>query len=183
MRFEVWTPSRPALIYSKRDICRKICDRWNIMAALLLLSPRWLTKRCTLLIIIGSMHDNLQRQHPLLELPWGLLVLCRRTLGGSESHWYAMAWPDKLGTDPMAVGGISTLTPPRKSGGISWWSTRFSLRGVWRMSRLTTRNGTDGRTRLAKPNSQARTVTGKYEIWFFFLVQLTTSNRPVDPSS
>ena len=24
----------------------------------------------------------------------------------------------KLGTDPMAVGGINTWTPPRKSGGI-----------------------------------------------------------------
>ena len=32
--------------------------------------------------------------------------------------------------------------------------------------------GRDGRTRLAKPNSQARTGTGKYS---FFPVQLTTS--------
>ena len=34
--------------------------------------------------------------------------------------------------------------------------------------------GRDGRTLLAKPNSQARTGTGKYEI-FMFLFQLTTS--------
>ena len=48
--------------------------------------------------------DELQRQHPLLELPWELLALCRRTLG-SERHRYAIPWPDKLGTDPMAYGG------------------------------------------------------------------------------
>ena len=53
------------------------------------------------------------------ELPWGLLALCRRTLG-SERHRYAIAWPDKLGTDPMAYGGfyINKWTPPRNSGGI-----------------------------------------------------------------
>ena len=49
--------------------------------------------------------DFLNRQHPLLELPRGLMALCRRTLGG-ERHRYATAWPDKFGTDPMAVGGI-----------------------------------------------------------------------------
>ena len=41
-----------------------------------------------------------------LELPWGLLALCRRTLG-SECHRYAIAWPDKLGTGPMAHGGLN----------------------------------------------------------------------------
>ena len=39
------------------------------------------------------------------ELPRGLLALCRRTLG-SERHWYAIARPYKLGTDPMAYGGF-----------------------------------------------------------------------------
>ena len=48
----------------------------------------------------------MQRKHPLLELPWGLLALCRRTLG-SERYRYAIAWPDKLGTDPMAHGGLN----------------------------------------------------------------------------
>ena len=38
---------------------------------------------------------NLKRQHPLLELPYGLLALCRRTLG-SGRHRYALAPPDKL---------------------------------------------------------------------------------------
>ena len=39
-----------------------------------------------------------------LELPWDVLALCRRTLG-SERHQYAIAWPDKRGTDSrrMAV--------------------------------------------------------------------------------
>ena len=34
-----------------------------------------------------------------------LLALRRRTLG-SERHRYAIAWPDKLRTDPMAYGGL-----------------------------------------------------------------------------
>ena len=34
-----------------------------------------------------------------------LLALCRRNLGG-ERHRHAIALPDKLGTDPMAYGGI-----------------------------------------------------------------------------
>ena len=34
-----------------------------------------------------------------------LLALCRRNLG-SERHRHATALPDKLGTDPMAYGGI-----------------------------------------------------------------------------
>ena len=48
---------------------------------------------------------HLKRHHPLLELRRALLALCRRTLG-SERHRYAIAWPDKLGNDPMAVDGI-----------------------------------------------------------------------------
>ena len=34
------------------------------------------------------------------------MALCRRTLG-SESHRYAIARPDKLGTDSMPYGGIN----------------------------------------------------------------------------
>ena len=49
---------------------------------------------------------NLKRQYPFLKLPWGLLALCRRTLG-IERHRYAIAWPDKLGTDPMAYGSLN----------------------------------------------------------------------------
>ena len=49
-----------------------------------------------------------------LEAP---LALCRRNLG-SERQRHAIALPDKLGTDPMAYGGIHLWTPPRKSGRI-----------------------------------------------------------------
>ena len=59
-------------------------------------------------------------------------------------------------------------TPLRKSRGIPRVSTRFSLS----MENEQADAGQDGRTRLARPNSQARTGAGKYS---FFLVQLTTS--------
>ena len=58
----------------------------------------------------------------------------------------------------MAYGGINKWRPPRKSGGIPQVSTRFSL-GV---ENEQADAGRDGRTRLARPNSQARTGTGKY---------------------
>ena len=37
-----------------------------------------------------------------------------------------VARPDKLGTGPMAYGGINKWTSPRISGGIRRVSTRFS---------------------------------------------------------
>ena len=51
-------------------------------------------------------HGDLPRQHPLLELTRELLALCWRTLG-KERHRYAIAWPHKLETDPMAYGGLN----------------------------------------------------------------------------
>ena len=39
----------------------------------------------------------------------------RQTLG-SDHHRYAIARPDKLGTDPMADDGINKWTPSRKVG-------------------------------------------------------------------
>ena len=45
--------------------------------------------------LIGS-RWYLQRQHPLLELPWGLLALCRRTLSSERHPYTIIAWPDKL---------------------------------------------------------------------------------------
>ena len=41
-------------------------------------------------------HGDLPRQH-------SLLAPCQRALS-SKRHRYAIAWPDKLGTDPMAYG-------------------------------------------------------------------------------
>ena len=91
----------------------------------------------------------LKRQHPLLELPLGLLALCRWTLG-SERHRYVIAWPDKLGTNPTAVGGINTWTPLRKVGGISWVRTRFSLSILVERTRTLMWDGT------AEPVSQSK---------------------------
>ena len=58
----------------------------------------------------------------------------------------------------MAYGGMNEWTPPRKSGGIPRVSTRFSLS----MENEQADAGPDDRTRLARPNSQARTGTEKY---------------------
>ena len=98
----------------------------------------------------------MQRQHPSLELPWGPLALCQRTLG-SERNRYAIAWPDKLGTDLMVCAGKNIWTPPRNSGGIPWVSTRFSI------SRENEQADTrrDSQTCLAKPSSQAQTGARK----------------------
>ena len=61
-----------------------------------------------------------ERQHPLLELPRGLLALGRRTLG-DERHRQAIALLDKLGTGPMAVEGINKQwTPCRSPRWYSW---------------------------------------------------------------
>ena len=68
-----------------------------------------------------------------------------------------------LGTDPMAVGGINRWPPPRKAGGIPRVSTRFSLS----VEKEQADAGRDGRTRLARPNSQARTGTGKCSFSLF----------------
>ena len=64
---------------------------------------------------------------------------------------------------------ITKWTPPRKSGGIPRVSTRFSLS----VKNEKANAGRDGRTCLARPNSQAR--TGQDNI--LFPVQLTTSSR------
>ena len=68
----------------------------------------------------------------------------------------------------MAYDGTNKWTPPWKSGGIPRVSARFSLSTENKLADP----GRDGRTRLAKPNSQARMGRGKY---LFFPVQLTTS--------
>ena len=71
----------------------------------------------------------------------------RRTLG-SELHRYVSTRRDKVGTDPMADGGIFTWTPPWKSGGISRVRTIFSLGGENEQADA----GRDG-NRLVRPNS------------------------------
>ena len=56
--------------------------------------------------------------------------------------------------------GINKWTPPRTSGGIPRVSTKFSL-SVENEQAVA---GRDDRTRLARPNSRARTGTGKYYV-------------------
>ena len=61
----------------------------------------------------------------------------------------------------MAYDGINLWTPSRKAGGIPRVSTRSSLR----MENERGDAGRDGRTCLARPNSQARTGTGKHSFF------------------
>ena len=73
----------------------------------------------------------------------------------------AIARPDKLGTDPRAVGGINTLTPPRKAGGIPWVVSKHKIQpgcGEWAgwrgarqpsMSRETKFSGASGDREIA----------------------------------
>ena len=86
------------------------------------------------------------------ELPWGLLALCRRTLG-SERRRYTVAWPDKLGTDPMTYGGFmngrrrGNREEPRKYAPDSAWVWRWAgWRETGRLnpSRETKFSGTHG---------------------------------------
>ena len=79
-------------------------------------------------------------------LPWQITM--DQLIFASLSHthyWYEMAY-----------GGINKWTPPRKSEGNPCLSTRFSLS----VENEQADAGRDGRTRLTRPNSQARTGTG-----------------------
>ena len=69
----------------------------------------------------------------------------------------------KPGADLMVVGALNKWTPPRKKGGIPLVSARFSLS----MEKGQTDAGRDGRTSLARPNSQTRTGTGRYPFSLF----------------
>ena len=89
------------------------------------------------------------------ELPWGLLALSRRTLG-SERLRYAIAWPDKLGTDPMAYGGfIMDAAAELGRNPVS----KHQIQPEYGDEQADA--GRNGWTRLARPNSQARTGTGE----------------------
>ena len=108
---------------------------------------------------------HLKRQHPLLELPWGLLALCRQTLG-SERYRYAMTWPYKLGTVPMAVGGFVYGDAVAESGRnpANKHHIQSESRAAWRG---TGRPNPFRETRFSGTNADREMFT--------FLVQLTTS--------
>ena len=97
----------------------------------------------------------LNSQYPLLELPWGLQALCRRILG-SERHWYTIAWLDKLGTDPMAVDGMSGRRCGRREEGKESVSKHLPIKFSPGVDNERAGAGRDGWTCLARPNSQAR---------------------------
>ena len=69
-------------------------------------------------------------------------------------------------------------TPPRTSGKIPGVSTRFSLN----IENEQTDAGRDGRTCLTRPNSQARTATGKnsFSLFSLFDVILLDSHMRAD---
>ena len=69
---------------------------------------------------------------------------------------------DKLRTDPMVMSGVK-WTPPWKARGIPWITTRFSLS----VKNEQADAGRDGQTCLARPNSHARTGTGKKAKTYF----------------
>ena len=103
------------------------------------------------------------------ELPRGLLAPCRRTLG-IERHRYAIAGPDKLGTDPMACGDYKLINGRRRQTREE--SRKYQIQPEYGDEQADA--GRDCRTRLARPNSQARTRTGKCYFFLYFPVQLTT---------
>ena len=113
------------------------------------------------------------------ELPWGLLALCRRTLG-SERHRYAIARPDKLGTDPMAYGDFKSINK-RRRGTREDPVSKHQIQPEYGNEQADA--GWDCRTRLARPNSQARRQTGNINF------PCSTDNEqdwqpcPVDPYS
>ena len=88
-------------------------------------------------------HRNWSHRVAGTPVRWGQLDLCRRNLDGQRPRHAIIAWPDKLGTDPMAVGGLDLDAVGgivrRKQERNPWVRTRFSR--VWRMSELT-RDGT-----------------------------------------
>ena len=105
------------------------------------------------------------------ELPWGLLALCRRTLG-SERHRYAIAWPDELGADPIAYGNLNEMDAAAEIGRNPVSKrTRFSLsmHVDWAGWRGTGRSNLSRETKISGAN-------GDREI-AIFPIQLTTSKK------
>ena len=89
--------------------------------------------------------------------------MCRRTLG-SERHRYAIARPDKLGTDPMASSGLNKYMDAAAELGRNPVS-KHQIQPEYGDEQADA--GRDCRNRLARPNSQARTRTGEYSFSLF----------------
>ena len=89
--------------------------------------------------------------------------MCRRTLG-SERHRYAIARPDKLGTDLMALSGLNKYMDAAAELGRNPVS-KHQIQPEYGDEQADA--GRDCRNRLARPNSQARMRTGKYSFSLF----------------
>ena len=81
-----------------------------------------------------------------------------RTLG-SERHRYAIARPDELGTDPMAYGNLNKEMDAAAEIGRN---PAIKHQNQPEYGHKQADAGRDCQNRLARPNSQARTETGKY---------------------
>ena len=92
--------------------------------------------------------DYLNKNLPFIELPWELLALCWFSVVNVIGN--ANAWPDNLGTSPMAHGGSNGNRSEKRKGGIEPRSWAPNPAWVWRKGELTR----DGKV---EPNSQDQT--------------------------
>ena len=102
------------------------------------------------------------------ELPGSLLALCRQTLG-SERYRYLIAWPDKRGTDRWRMEVLNEQMDAAAELGRNPVS-EHQIQPEYGDEQADA--GRNCRSRLARPNSQARTNAGREML--IFLVQLTT---------
>ena len=105
---------------------------------------------------------QLNRENDFSLSPFAPENLISRNGFGSpvpERHRYAIAWPDKLGTDPMAYDGIDKQMDAAAELGRKPVS-KHQIQPEYGDEQAD--SGRNCRTRLARPNSQARTRTGKY---------------------
>ena len=76
----------------------------------------------------------LNRKLPFIELPWELLALCRFSVVNAIGN--TVAWPDKLGTSPMAHVGSNVNRSGRQGGEVESRKYAPDSAWVWRMSGL-----------------------------------------------
>ena len=102
-------------------------------------------------------HGDLPRQHP-----FGTTL--RFTGPVQAASRQAITWPDKLGTDPMAYSGLNNSMDAAAELGRNPVS-KHPISSEYGDGQGDA--GRDCRARLARPNSQGRTQTGKYQFSLF----------------
>ena len=123
--------------------------------------------------ILAGPWGYLNRKLSFVELPWELLPLCRFSVVNAIGN--AIAWPDKLGTSPMAYDG-SNGNRSGKQGEVESRKLASDSTWVWRTSGLT-RDGT------AEPNSRDQTLRrerglGKFPVSLFSCPQAGSATIP-----